>query len=522
MNPMTKRAVTAALAASLLLPAATAWGADGKDPILNALPLYEIDTLSGAGGIGSTDGSKQETTYRGPVSVAVQADGTVLVADIGNQQIRSFKNGQTSTVAGIEIGIDEYGVMVGGLLDGKADESAFQGPYGIAVDKNGRTIVADSNNHAIRAIAADGSVTTIAGDGLIGSADGTGAAAKFNTPSDVAVAADGTIYVADTLNHAIRSIKNGAVTTLNALAERPVEVFPGEAELTGDYKDGKLSEAKFNEPSGLAIDAKGNLYVSDTGNQRIRYIDLSAGTVTTVAGSGTLGAADVYVAGEYKDGKALEASFNAPKGIAATPEGGLLIADSLNHVIRYLKDGEVVTVAGVPLETVKQDGVAAYAGFNTPTDVAYAGEGSIVVADYSNNRVRVVKPYAKPQGLDGAKIDLVYNRNILVSDADPVIVNGTTFVPVRIISETLGYKVDYGDNGETTLTRGEQWFKIQAGRKSVTSSASQSLTLPEAPFIQEGRLYLPVRFFAEQIELDVKWLSAEKAVLLRDRLQAES
>ena len=519
MNAMTRRAVTAALAATLILPAATAWGAGGRDAVLDALPLYEIGTLSGAGEIGSASGGKQEAQYRGPVSVAVKTDGTILVADIGNQQIRSIQNGQASTVAGIEIGTDELGFMLGGLLDGKADESAFQGPYGLAVDaKSGRTIIADSNNHAIRAIAADGTVSTIAGNGTIGSADGEGAAAQFYSPSDVAVAADGTIYVADTLNHAIRSIKGGVVTTLNAVSERPVEFFPGEAELAGDYQDGKLSEAKFNEPSGLAIDAKGNLYVSDTGNQRIRYIDLAAGTVTTAAGSGALGANDVYVAGEYKDGAALEASFNAPKGIAVTPDGGLLIADSLNHVIRYLQNGEVVTVAGVPVETVKSDGVAAYAGFNTPTDVAYVGDGAFVVADYSNNRVRTVKPYVKPQGLEGAKIDLVYNRDILASDADPIIVNGTTFVPVRVISETLGYKVEYGDNGETTLTLGEQWFKIQAGEKAVTSSVASSLSLPEAPFIQQERLYLPVRFFAEQIGLDVKWLDAEKAVLLRDRL----
>jgi sugar lactone lactonase YvrE len=521
MNPMTKRAVTAALAATLIIPTATAWGADNQDQVLNNLPLYEIETLSGSGEMGSDDGDKNTTTYRGPMSVAVKADGTILVSDAGNQQIRAIAGGKVSTVAGFEIGVDDFGFMLGGLLDGKADESAFQGPAGIAIDQDGRTIIADSVNNAIRAIAADGTVTTIAGDGTIGTADGKGAEARFNSPLDVAVSASGTIYVADTLNHAIRSIKDGVVTTLNAVAERPVEVFPGEAELAGDYKDGKLSEALFNEPSGLAIDAKGNLYVSDTGNQRIRYIDMAAGTVTTVAGSGVLGEDALYVAGEFQDGAALEARFHAPKGMAVTSDGGLLIADSRNHVIRYLKDGQVVTVAGVPVETVKSNGVAAHAGFNIPTDVAILQDGSIVVADYSNNRVRVVKPYQKPQGLADAKIDLVYNDAILATDADPVIVAGTTFVPVRVISETLGYKVDFGDNGVTTLTRGEQSYQIEAGKTAVTSSAGGSLTLPVAPFIQQDRLYLPVRFFAEQIELDVKWLSAEKAVLLRDRLAAE-
>ncbi len=521
MNPMTRRAVTAALAASLIIPTATAWGADNQDHVLKNLPLFEIETLSGNGELGSDDGDARTTTYRGPASVAVKADGTILVSDAGNQQIRAIAGGKSATVAGIEIGIDDFGFMLGGLLDGKADESSFQGPAGIAIDQQGRTIVADSDNNAIRAIAADGTVTTIAGDGIIGAVDGKGADARFYSPLDVAVSASGTIYVADTLNHAIRSINDGVVTTLNAIAERPIEVFPGEAELAGDYKDGKLSEALFNEPSGLAIDAKGNLYVSDTGNQRIRYIDLAAGTVTTVAGSGALGDSVPYVEGEYKDGAALEASFHAPKGLAVTPDGGVLIADSKNHVIRYLKDGQVVTVAGVPVETVKENGVAAYAGFNMPNDVAVLKDGSIVVADYSNNRVRVVKPYQVPQGVAGAKVDLIYNDAILATDADPIIVNGTTFVPVRVISETLGYTVDFGADGVTTLTLGEQWYKIEEGKTAVQSSTGAALTLPQAPFIQQERLYLPVRFFAEQIELDVKWLSAEKAVLLRDRLITE-
>lgn len=146
--------------------------------------------------------------------------------------------------------------------------------------------VADSANNAVRKVDTNGQVTTLGGNGVPGKKDGKGADASFNHPSDVAVTADGIVYVADSLNHVIRKIAtDGTVSTLNAASTRTILIRPGEASFAGEYQDGSLSEAKFNEPAGLTLDSKGNLYVSDTGNQRVRYIDLQAGTVKTVAGS---------------------------------------------------------------------------------------------------------------------------------------------------------------------------------------------------------------------------------------------
>lgn len=190
-------------------------------------------------------------------------------------------------------------------MDGASDLSLFSGPQGIATDAQGNVYVADTGNHSIRKIDPSGNVSTIAGDGVLGKEDGPGSKARFNSPLDVAVAADGTVYVADTLNHAIRSISpSGQVTTLNAASGRAVEVSPGQAAPAGDFADGALAQAKFNEPSGLALDGKGNLYVSDAGNQRIRYIDLQQGTVTTAAGSGKAEALkDLYVPGGFATGR---------------------------------------------------------------------------------------------------------------------------------------------------------------------------------------------------------------------------
>jgi sugar lactone lactonase YvrE len=515
MNGYIRNAAIILLAALLVLPAAAS-AAEQRDAVLDNAPLHELRTFAGSGELGESDGTRRTAEFRLPASVAVDAEGRIVVADTGNQMIRTIADGEVRTAAGMLIGFNDYGYPSAGYADGPADEAAFDAPSGVAVDRRGRIIVADAGNHAIRAISPDGKVTTIAGTGILGLTDGSASQANFYYPMDVAVSPSGVIYVADTLNHVIRKIENGRVTTLNAMSERAAEIFPGVVEPTGDFRDGPLSEALFNEPSGLALDAKGNLYVADTGNQRIRYIDLKAGTVTTVAGGGELPKDAMYVEGGYADGKAGDARFNAPRGIDVTPDGGLLIADSLNHVIRYLKDGVVTTVAGVPNESGKWDGVSRYAYLSVPTDVQSIEDGAFLIADGGNNRIRIVRPYEAPAGLEGSAIEIVHNRKVLESDAEPVAVDGTTFVPVRVISEELGYAVEYGADGITTLKQDDAWYRIREGSKTVESS-SGSLELPQAPFYRAGRLYLPVRFFAEELDLDVQWLSGVRAVLIRDK-----
>ena len=516
MNGLMRKSIILLLAALTAMPAFLAGAAGQPDAVRDHLSLYELGTYAGTGEYGESDGTRRTAEFRTPTSVAVDSAGRIVVADTGNQLVRTITDGEVTTAAGLFLGFDDYGFPYPGFADGLASEAAFASPSGIAVDSRGRIIVADAGNHAIRAISPDGRVSTVAGTGILGLADGVAATAQFHSPLDVAVSRTGVIYVADTLNHVIRKIENGRVTTLNKPSERTAEIFPGVVVATGDYRDGALSEALFNEPSGIAIDAKGNLYVADTGNQRIRYIDLQAGTVTTVAGGGELADDALYVEGGYADGKAGDARFNAPRGIEVTPDGGLLIADSLNHVIRYLKDGVVTTVAGLPGESGKWDGVARTAPLSLPTDVKYIGDGAFVVADSGNNRIRIVRPYDIPAGLEGDAIEIVYNRKVLESDAEPVIVGGRTFVPVRIISEELGYAVDYREDGVATLKQGDAWYRIRTGSTIVESSFGK-LELPQAPFIRDNRLFLPVRFFAEQMDLHVLWLNDVRAVLIRDR-----
>lgn len=489
-------------------------------------PLLQVDVLAGSGEYGEANGAASGASFRSPQGLAVLPDGSVIVADTKSQLLRKVSAGQVSTYAGVTFDADALGQPLGGLIDGTALNSLFQTPAAIGADAAGNVYVADANNHAIRKISPAGRVTTVAGDaeGVLGYADGAGTEARFYYPADIAVAADGTVYVADTLNHAIRKITpNGAVTTLNAISSRVAQVFSGVAESAGDFRDGKLSEALFNEPAGIALDAAGNLYVSDTGNQLIRYIDLQAGTVKTVAGGGVQYAEDaLYAAGDYADGPADEARFDFPKGLAVTSEGGVIIADSLNHAIRYLHDGKVTTwIGNASAAHGAALGTELAAQLHNPVDVALDRDGNVLIADSYNNRIVRASFYSLPDGVGvSGEIGVAYGqRAVAFDDAKPRNVDGRVMVPVRTVTETLGYVVYTADNEHITLRRGSTEISLTVGgvqAEKQVDGERQTYTLDVATFVSDGRTYVPVRFLSEQLGLQVDWIPAQQTVVIRD------
>ena len=196
-------------------------------------------------------------------------------------------------------------------------------PEGTAVDSNGNIYVADYGNHTIRKITPTGIVTTLAGSsGITGSSDGTGSAARFSFPSGVAVDKAGNVYVADQGNDTIRKVTPaGEVTTLAGLAGR-----------TGSA-DGTGSVARFFAPHDVAVDGAGNVYVPDAGNT-IRKIT-GAGVVTTFAGT-------AFSSG-FADGTGSAARFFEPTGVAVDAAGNVYVADSLNYTIRKITPAAAVT-----------------------------------------------------------------------------------------------------------------------------------------------------------------------------------
>src|ERR1043166_3113371 len=262
---------------------------------------------------------------------------------------------------------------VSGSADGTNGSALFSQPQGLAVDGAGNLYVADTGNYTIRKITPAGVVTTLAGSaGTSGTNDGTGSSARFYEPEGVAVARDGSlIYVADTWNHTIRQITPGGVVTTLA----------GTAGSSGT-NDGTGGSAQFNQPTGLAVDGAGNVYVGDTGNQTIRKVT-AGGVVTTPAGS----------AGNYgtNDATGSSARFWDPQGVALDSATNLYVADSFNHTIRKVTPAGVVsTLAGTAGSLGSADGTGAAARFWLPQGVAVDGSGNVYVADSANGTIRMM------------------------------------------------------------------------------------------------------------------------------------
>jgi sugar lactone lactonase YvrE len=343
----------------------------GNSTIRKITPSGAVTTLAGlARNYGSEDGTGSAARFNFPNDVAVDSAGNVYVADTENNTIRKITSaGVVTTLAGLPGGT--------GNVDGSAPR--FFLPYSVAVDSAGNVYVADTGNLTIRKVLPSRVVSTLAGSGGAGSEDGTGSAASFYNPGGLAVDSGGTVYVADTFNNTIRKITpSGVVTT-----------FAGLAGSTGSA-DGTGNAARFNQPSGVAVDSVGNVYVADQLNSTIRKITSSA-EVTTFAGlAGTTGS---------EDGTGSAARFNEPAGVAVDTGANIYVADTRNGTIRRITSAGVVsTLAGSPGSFGSADGTGSAARFNVPKGVAVDSAGNVYVADSdayydtSNNTIRKVTP----------------------------------------------------------------------------------------------------------------------------------
>ncbi len=277
----------------------------GNKRIRKIDPNGNVTTIAGSGGSTITDGQGLAASFSFPNALAVGSDGTIFVSD--NNALRAIDtNNNVTTIAG---------TSVSGFNDGQGTAALFKSNKGIDIDGSGNLIVADERNQRIRKIDNAGNVTTIAGSGAQGTTDGNGTAATFRNPTDVAVDANGNIFVVDNSNDRIRKIDpSGNVTT-----------FAGTRE---NFDDGQGTDAAFNTPYGITIDANGNLYVTDTNNIAIRRIDPS-GNVITIAGGNQTGVGTV-------DGAGNVANFDLTQGIAVDANGVIYVADPRNHRIRKI------------------------------------------------------------------------------------------------------------------------------------------------------------------------------------------
>ncbi len=333
-----------------------------------------IATVAGTGSLTNYDGDEKPAIAAGvsfPFAVAIDAEGTLYIADSGDHRIRRVDvSGQITTVAGTgEKGYDGD--------DKPATSASLSLPQGIAVDGDGNLYISDTANSRIRRVDTTGRITTVAGTGTLGydGDDKPATSARIAGPQGIAVDRSGNLYVADRNNHRIRRVDAaGLITTVAGT---------GVSGYDGDNKP--ATSARLSSPQDVAVDGEGNLYIADALNDRIRRVD-PIGNITTVAGTGVPGF-------NGDGGPATDARLRVPLGIALDGTGGLYIADSGNNRIRHVDAaGQITTVAGTGSRGYDGDGEPAMsASFNSPQGMAVDGSGNLVIADTSNSAVRVVR-----------------------------------------------------------------------------------------------------------------------------------
>ena len=330
------------------------------------LPIY---TMAGHDAPGSADGFSSYARFNSAMGVTADSAGNIYVVDTGNGTIRKVTpDGHVSTLAGSAGNF--------GSANGTGTSARFFAPQGITVDYIGTIYVADTANATIRKVSAAGLVAPFAGSvSNYNSFDGTGANANFYQPEGLAVDANRNVYVADAWNHTIRKITSlGVVTTLAGLAGNPGSV------------DGGTNKARFNRPSGIAVDTATNLFVTDSLNHTIRKITPD-GVVTTIAGlAGVWGSAD---------GTNSASRFFLPQGIALVNATNLVVVDSGNQTLRTISPSGtnwvVATVAGLTGNAGSANGVGSAAQFEFPAGLTTDSAGYLYVADPGNNEIRTTR-----------------------------------------------------------------------------------------------------------------------------------
>jgi uncharacterized protein (TIGR03437 family) len=397
--------------------------------------------------------------------VAVDAAGNVYVGDLSNNVvIRFVPGGQMTVVAG-------NGIQGFSGDGGPATSASLNQPSGVAVDAAGNLYIADFNNNRIRKVSPGGTITTIAGNGVATfSGDGEPAtSASLSGPVGVAVDSAGNLYIADKYNQKIREVSGGVITTI---AGNGNQGFSGEGV--------PATTASLNFPEAVAVDSAGNVYIADTGNNRIR--EVSGGAINTVAGNGA--------GGLPSDGVAATSSpLNGPQGVAVDSAGNLYIADVFNNRVRKVFGGIITTVAGTGARGFSGDGgPATSALLDYPYGVAVDTAGDLFVIDYFNHRIREVSR--------GTITTVAGSGDEGSGDGGPA-TSASLNLPFGVAIDTGGnlYIADFGNNrirkvsgGIITTVAGNGTAGFSGDGLSATSA---SLNGPEAVALDSsGNLYI--------------------------------
>ena len=401
------------------------------------------------------------TNYNTPYGLTVDSTGNLYMTDLYYYYISKF------TPAGV--GSTFAGNANPGGSNGTGTAASFYSPYGLAIDAAGNIYVADKNNNKIRKITPTGVVTNFAGSGTAGAIEGTGNSATFNNPKHVAVDAAGNVYVADTGNNKIRKITPTGI----------VSTFAGNG--TSGAIDGTGTTASFNNPSGVAVDPNGNVYVADMNNHEIRKITPS-GMVSTFAGNGAIGATD---------GTGTAASFKWPSHLTLDPSGNLYIADMGNHKIRKINSSGVVsTFAGNGINSMVNSSLT-LSSFNSPQGVALDASGNVYVADSGNGIIRKITlgysiSPALPSGLVLNSDGSISGTPTGISPATNYVVTATNAGGSSSYTLTIEIvnKIEWTGNTSTAWNTASNWSNNTV--PTSTDNVVINTSTPNAPTLNEA------------------------------------
>jgi sugar lactone lactonase YvrE len=380
------------------------------------LPTDIITTFVGRTNAGFSGdlGPATNASLRSPVGVAFDAAGNLFIADTYNNRIRKVDtNGIITTVAG-------KGTSGPPGDGGAATNASIVTPNGVAVDSAGNIFIAETGNSHIRKVRTDGTIITVAGTAFFGfSGDGGPATnAALHNPQGLALDSFGNLLIADTGNNRIRAIKpDGIIMTV---AGRGSAMFSGDG--------GAATNAYLNGPTGICVDSAGNWFIADMYNSRIRKVDTN-GIISTGAGKSAFS-----FSGD--GGPATNATLNHPVGVAADSRGNLFIADSGNNRVREVaRDGVINTVAGQATAGFSGDnGPATLASLNYPTAVAVVGSDHVFIADSSNNRIRTVTVAGPELTLDQVTLAIAGAYDVVVANANGSVTSHVATLTVTVPS----------------------------------------------------------------------------------------
>jgi len=389
--------------------------------IVNVAAGNGLQSYAGDGGAAAL------AELNGPAGIAIDQAGTLYIADSVNHRIRRVTaSGAIDTIAG-------NGTPGFSGDGGPATQAQLNGPLGVALDSSGNIYIADTNNNRIRKVSSAGTISTIGGNGNASFyGDGSPAGqASVHAPEGLAVAADGTVYIADTSNQRVRKIApDGVISTVAGT---------GQAGFGGD--GGQGTAAALNQPVSVAPDCSGILYIADLGNGRVRAVS-PQGYISTVAGNGSSGGGGDGFA-------ATGAPLAGPQGVAVDGAGSLYIAEAGGNTLRRVgTDGTISTIAGSGTCCYSGDGGPAIAAaLNSPRYVTVDAAGDIYFTDYGNNAVRVVGPGPAAPSI-GSVVNGASNQVGPIASGELVVVYGAGLGPGQLaqaggssISELAGVNV---------------------------------------------------------------------------------